>query len=71
MQFSGRASPSTTMEEEVLGRERVALGEGCGSPPTAPLFIGIRERGTGPHHMDLEGGGQGGGLPPKPRGRPL
>ena len=47
LQFSGRASPSTTMEEEVLGRERVAPGEGCGSPPTSPLFIEARERGVG------------------------
>ena len=46
MQFSGRASPSTTEEEEVLGRERAAPGEGCGSPPTSPLFIGARERGA-------------------------
>ena len=60
MQFSGRASPSTTEEEEVLGRERVAPGEGCGSPPTSPLFIGARERGAGPLQMDLEGGGGGG-----------
>ena len=56
MQFSGRASPSTTEEEEVLGRERAAPGEGCGSPPTSPLFIGARERGTDPLQMDLEGG---------------
>ena len=55
MQFSGRASPSTTEEEEVLGRERVVPGEGCGSPPTSPLFIGARERGAGPLQMDLEG----------------
>ena len=26
LQFSGRASPSTTTEEEVLGRERAAPG---------------------------------------------
>ena len=70
MQFSSRASPSTTEEEEVLERGRAAPGEGCGSPPTSPLFIGARERGAGPLKMDLEGGAKGGGLPPKPRGRP-
>ena len=57
LRFSGRASPSTTEEEEeVLGRERAAPGEGCGSPPTSPPFIGAREMGAGPLHMDLEGG---------------
>ena len=47
LQFSGKALPSTT-EEEVLGRERDAPGEGCGSPPTSPLYIGARERGPDP-----------------------
>ena len=70
LQFSRRASPSTTEEEEVLGRERAVPREGCGSPPTSPLFIGARERGAGPLQMDLEGGAKEGGLPPKPRGAP-
>ena len=73
MQFSGRASPSTTEEEVVLERGRAAPGEGCGSPPTSPLFIGARERGAGPLQMDLEGGGGQGGkaCPPSQGGAPF
>ena len=43
LQFSVEASPSTTTTQEVLERGRAVLGEGCGSPPTSPLFIGGRE----------------------------
>ena len=47
--FSGRASLSTTEEEEEeLEEERAAPGQGCGCPPTPPLYIGARERGAGP-----------------------
>ena len=61
-----------------LTRRRRGVGEGRGCaldvvllPSHPPLFIGARERGAGPLQMDLEGGGgQGGGLPPKPRGAP-
>ena len=64
MQFSDRASPSTTEEEVELERGRAAPGEGYGSPPTLPLFIGGRGEGAGPLRSYL--GGQGGGnLPPK------
>ena len=71
LQFSGRASPSTTMEEEVLGRERAAPGEGCGSPPTSPLFIGARERGADPRQMDLQGtAAKEGRLAPQAKGAP-
>ena len=52
--FSGRASLSTTEEEEELEEERAAPWQGCGCPPTLPLFIGARERGVGPLQMDLE-----------------
>ena len=41
LQFSGRASPSTTEEEEVLGRERAAPGEGVRLPCASPLYIGV------------------------------
>ena len=51
MQFFGRALPSTTMEEEVLGRERAAPREGYDSPPKPPLYIGEGERGPVP--LDL------------------
>ena len=38
LQFFGRASPSTTMEEEVLGRERVHQGKGVAALPP-PLYL--------------------------------
>ena len=38
LQFSGRASPSTTEEEEVLGRERAAPGEGVEAPMRLPTI---------------------------------
>ena len=47
LQFSGRASPSTTEEEEVLERGRVAPGEGCGCPPT-PTIYRVKGEGGGP-----------------------
>ena len=40
MQFSGRASPSTTEEEEVLGRERAVPGARVKLPCASPLYIG-------------------------------
>src|SRR5215216_1457768 len=36
--FSGRASPSTTEEEEVLERGRATPRKGCCCPPT-PLYL--------------------------------
>ena len=44
LQFSGRAPPSTT-EEEVLGRERAAPGEGVRLPCASPLSIGVEGAG--------------------------
>src|SRR3954469_3687884 len=38
-QYSDRASPSSTEEEEVLEREREAPGQKVRSPPSPPLFI--------------------------------
>ena len=41
-------------------------------PSLHPSIYRAKGEGVGPLHMELEGGGQGGGgLPPKPRGRPL
>ena len=45
LQFSGRASPSTTTKEEVLGRERAAPGEGVRLPCASPLYIGVEGAG--------------------------
>ena len=39
--FSGRASPSTMEEEEVLQKERAAPGEGVRLPCASPLYIGV------------------------------
>ena len=47
MQFSGRASPSTTEEEEVLERGRLRQGKGAAAL-TPPLFIGRRGTGAAP-----------------------
>ena len=46
--FSRRASPSTTEEEEVLGRERVAPGEEVKLPCASPLYIGVEGAGFYP-----------------------
>ena len=48
MRFSGRVSPSTTEEEEVLERGRAALGKRCSCPPTPSLYIGGRGEGEAP-----------------------
>ena len=48
LQFSGRASPSTTEEEEVLGRERVAPGAMVKLPCASPLYIGVEGAGFFP-----------------------
>ena len=45
LQYSGRASPSTMEEEEVLEREREAPKAKVRCPPSPPLYIGPRERG--------------------------
>ena len=45
LQFSGRASPSTTEEEEVLGRERAAPGARLKLPCASPLYIGVEGAG--------------------------
>ena len=61
LQYSGRASPSTMEEEEVLEREREAPKAKVKGHPFPPLYIG------GPRG----GAGQGvGGLPPKQGGAP-
>ena len=49
MQFSGRASPSTTEEEEVLERGRAAPREGV-RLPSHPLYIW--GKGEGPTPLD-------------------
>ena len=60
----------------MLGRGGLRLGGWCGCPPLTPLFIGGMEKGAGRSRTHLGGaaakgrGGEG-GLPPKPRGRPL
>ena len=48
LQYSGRASPSTMEEEEVLEEERAAPGEGCGCLLSPSLYIGGREEGEAP-----------------------
>ena len=45
LQFSGRASPSTTTEEEVLGRERAVPGARVKLPCASPLYIGVEGAG--------------------------
>ena len=40
LQYSGRASPSTMEEEEVLEREREAPKARVRGPPFPPLYIG-------------------------------
>ena len=47
-QYSGRASPSSYGEGEVLGRGGAAPWMWCCSPPLAPLFIGGWGRGPAP-----------------------
>ena len=71
--FSGRASLSTTEEEEELEEERAAPGQGCGCPPTPPLYIGARERGAGPLDPIWWEGRRPGRVacPPGQGGRPL
>ena len=43
--YSCRASPSTTEEEEVLGRERAAPGARVKLPCASPLYIGVEGAG--------------------------
>ena len=47
-QFSDRASPSTTEEEEVLGREGAAPGARVKLPCASPLYIGVEGAGFFP-----------------------
>ena len=57
LQYSGRASPSTMEEEEVLEREREAPKAKVRSPPSPPLYIGgPRGGGAGPRRFNLLGG---------------
>ena len=59
MQFSGRASPSTTTKEEVLGRERAAPGARGEVPMRLPTIY----RGGGGWFLALQvhwGVGKGG-----------
>ena len=82
LQYSGRASPSTMEEEDVLEREREApTGRDqitCYGQPQASLYIGEREEGAPPLGFPPLGGGsprweRGGGqgeeslLPKAPR----
>ena len=48
MQHSGRASPSTMEEEEVLEREREAPKAKVRGPPFPPLYIGGLRGGRRP-----------------------
>ena len=48
LQFSGRASPSSTEEERELERGRAAPWMRSFCPPSSPLFIGRRGEGAGP-----------------------
>ena len=48
MQFSGRASPSTTEEEVELERGRAAPGARVKLPCTSPLYIGVEGAGFFP-----------------------
>ena len=67
LQYSGRASPSTMEEEEVLEREREApkaRGERSSLPPT--IYKGPRG-GAGPRRCNLLGGGGQGRIPSSPR----
>ena len=48
LQFSGRASPSTTEEEEVLGRERAAPGARVQLPSLSLTIYRGREEGEAP-----------------------
>ena len=45
LQFSGRASPSTTEEEVGLERERAAPGARVKLPCASPLYIGVEGAG--------------------------
>src|SRR4051812_29625543 len=72
LQYSDRASPSSTEEEEVLEREREAPGQWVRSPLPCPLLY--RPLGGAPALGDpisQGGGGQGGFPPPKPSRRCL
>ena len=66
LQYFGRASPSSTEEEEVLEREREAPGLGVvlpSLPPTIYRAKGEGGRSLGP--SSKEGCGQGGVHPPQ------
>ena len=62
MRFSGRASPSTTKEEEVLEEERAALGEGVRLPSLSLTIY----RGKGVEEAPLGSPGEG----RRPQGKP-
>ena len=70
-QYSGRASPSTMEEEDVLEREREAPGAVVLLPSLPPLFIGALG-GAGPLEIPSEGGRRPRGVacPPSQVGRP-
>ena len=54
--------------EGEVSREGEGGARGLGLQPSLPpLYIGV-QGGAGPSRSHLDGGGQGGGLPPKPSG---
>ena len=55
LQYSGRASPSSMEEEEVLERKREAPKAKVRDPPPPTIYRGPRG-GAGPRRWDLLGG---------------
>ena len=71
LQYSGRASPSSMEEEDVLEREREAPKAKVRGPPSPPLYIGGPGGGAGPRRWDFLGGAAAkGGVAPKASGAP-
>ena len=69
---SSRASPSTGRGRCVTGGRGRGQGLGCGCPRSPTIYRVPRRGGGAPALGDpiSKGGGQGGGLPPKPSGAP-
>ena len=68
LQYSGRATPSTMEEEEVLEREKEATkGQGMKSLLSPTIYRRAKGEGAGPRRSNLLGGAAKGRNPSSPR----